>query len=79
MKNGAFKLSEIEELFNVVDQFEVEGIVYNLYSYWKTSFDGRGKLLVNITDGWYVYTRNYTALYVLEHINEFKHFKLKVR
>ena len=76
MENGSFGLRGIKEMFNVVSRYEWGGSVYILYARHKNSYV---KLLVNITDGWYVYVGVYTVLYVLEHINEFKHFKLMVR
>ena len=76
MEIGSFRLSEIKEMLNVVFRYEMGDSVYTLYARHKNSYV---KQLVNIADGWYVYVGDHTVLYALEHINEFKHFKLMVR
>lgn len=73
MEIGSFRLSEIKEMLNAVSRYETDDEVYTLYAHCKNSYV---KLLVN-KNGWYVYIGDHTVLYVLEHINEFKHFKLR--
>ena len=73
MEIGSFRLSEIKEMFNVMCQYEMGASVYTIYVHRDQ------KMLVNITEGWYAYIHDYTVLYELEHINEFKHFKLRGR
>lgn len=72
-----FTMSEIEELFVLQDEYENNGSTYLFYEHWKHGFTDCRKLLVNITDKWYVYPQGQTSLYTLAFINTFKHFKLQ--
>lgn len=69
-------MSEIEELFVLQDEYEINGSTYLFYEHWKHDFTDCIKLLVNITDKCYVYPQGPTSLYTLAFINTFKHFKL---
>lgn len=71
MKIGSFRLNEIKEMLGVVDHYEICGNVYTVYG------NREEKLLVNISNGWYAYIHDHAVLYALEHINEFKCFKLR--
>ena len=42
-----------------------------VYAYWNHDFTDCRKMLVNITDKWYVYPQNHTSLYTLAFINTF--------
>ena len=50
MKVGMFTMSEIEELFVLVDEYEINGSTYLLYVRWIHGTTDCRKLLVNITD-----------------------------
>lgn len=77
MEVGMFTMSEIEELFILQDEYEINGSTYLFYAHWNHGFTDCRKLLVNITDKWYVYPQGHTSLYTLAYINTFKHFKLQ--
>ena len=77
MEVGSFTMSEIEELFVLQDEYEINGSTYLFYAHWNYCFASCIKLLVNITDKWYVYPQGHTSLYTLAFINTFKHFKLR--
>ena len=75
MEVGMYTMSEIEEFFVLQDEYEINGSTYLFYAHWNHGFTDCIKLLVNITDKWYVYPQG-TSLYTLAYINTFKHFKL---
>lgn len=77
MKVGTFTMSEIEELFVLEDEYEINGSTYLIYVHWIHGSTDCRKLLVNITDKWYAYLQGHTSLYTLAFINTFKHFKLR--
>lgn len=77
MEVGMLTMSEIEELFVLQDEYEINGSTYLFYAHWNNDFASCIKLLVNITDKWYVYPQGHTSLYTLVFINTFKHFKLR--
>lgn len=77
MEDGIFTMSEIEELFVLQDEYEINGSTYLFYAHWDHGFTSCIKLLVNITDKWYVYPQGHTFLYTLVCIDTFKHFKLR--
>lgn len=77
MEVGMFTMSEIEELFVLMDEYEINGSTYLLYVRWIHGSTDCRKLLVNITDKWYVYPQGRPSLYTLPIINTFKHFKLR--
>lgn len=77
MDVGMFTMSEIEELFVVQDEYEINGCTYLFYAQWNPGFTDCIKLLVNITDKWYVYPQGHTSYTTLAFINTFKHFKLE--
>ena len=70
-------MSEIEEMFVLQDEYRISGSTYLFYAHWNRGFTDVIKLLVNITEKWYVYPRGHTSLYTLAYINTFKHFKLR--
>lgn len=72
-----FTMSEIEELFVLQDVYEINGSTYLFYEHWNQVFTDCIKLIVNITDKWYVYPHEHTSLYTLVFINTFKHLKLR--
>lgn len=77
MEVGMFTLSEINELFVLQDEYEINGSTYLFYVHWNRGFTDCRKLLVNITEKWYVYPQGNTSLYTLAFIDTFKHFKLQ--
>lgn len=77
MEVGKFTMSEIEELFVLQDEYEHNGCAYLFYVQWNHGFTDCRKLVMNITDKWYVYPQEHTSLYTLIFINTFKHFKLR--
>ena len=76
MEVGMFTMSEIEELFVLMDEYEINGSTYQLYVRWIHGSNDCRKLSVNITDKWYVYPRGHPSLYI-SIINTFKHFKIR--
>lgn len=77
MDVGMFTMSEIEEMYVLQDEYEINGCTYLFYARWNPDFTDCRKLLVNITDKWYVYPHDHTSIYTLAHIDTFKHFKLQ--
>ena len=77
MEVGMYTLSEINELFVLQDEYEVNGSTYLLYVHWNQGFTDCRKLLVNITEKWYVYPQGHRLLYTLAFIDTFNHFKLQ--
>lgn len=55
MEVGMFTMSEIEELFVLQDEYELNGCTYLFYAHWNHGFTDCRKLVVNITDkGMYI-------------------------
>lgn len=77
MEDGMFTLSEINELFVLQEEHRINGSTYLFYAHWNRGLTDGRKLLVNITDKWYVYPQEHTTLYTLLFIDTFKHFKLQ--
>ena len=77
MEIGMFTMSEIEELFVLYEEYEINGKRILVYVHWNHGFTDCRKLVVNITDKWYVYPQGHTLLYTLVFIDTFKHFKLQ--
>lgn len=77
MEVGMFTMSEIEELFVLMDEYEINGSTYLLYVRWIHGSTDCRKLLVTITDKWNVYPHGRPSLSTLPLINTFKHFKLR--
>lgn len=77
MEIGMITMSEIEELFVLQEENENNGCTYLFYAYRNHDFTDCRKLLVNITDKWYVYPQVHTSLYTLAYNDTFKHFKLQ--
>lgn len=77
MEDGKLTFSEINELFVLQDEYEINGCTYLFYAHWNQGFTDCIKVLVNITDKWYVYPKDHTSLYTLLFIDTFKHFKLQ--
>jgi hypothetical protein len=77
MEVGMFTMSEIEEMIVLMDGYEINGSIYLLYVRWIQGSNDCRKLLVNITEKWYVYPHGRPSICTLAYINTFKHFKLR--
>lgn len=59
-----FTMSEIEELFVLMDEYEINGSTYLLYVRWIHGSTDCRKLLVNITDKWCISAGKPIIIYI---------------